>query len=769
MLTIVAALAFTAVSVQGVQPAKGKTFDAVGAEFQLDGKAFVVRSGEMHYPRVPRAYWRDRFRKAKAMGLNTICTYVFWNQHEPREGKFDFTGNNDLGEYLKIGQEEGLFMIVRPGPYICTELDFGGFPAWLLKDKTLKVRSTDPKFLKYTERYLNEVAKVVKPHLLKNGGNVIMAQVENEYGSYGNDHVYTGWVRDTMRKSGGYDCLLFTSDGPGQGMLSGGTLPDLTPTINFGGGAENAFKELAKFRPGTPRMIGEYWCGWFDHWGKAHHKTNIQNHVRDIEWCLKNGVSFNLYMFHGGTNFAFMQGANGGANDFNVDVTSYDYDSPLDESGRVTPKYLAFREAIAKGTGEKFPAIPASPATVTLPPITMSQRMAALVAPTTPVRSDAPKTFEELGVDYGYVKYAFTAPAAGTQRLEIGRLMDYATVFVDGKEIGVLERRKGQKGIDLKIPKAGSKVDLLVEGLSRVNFGPLIPTERKGIEGPVTLGGTPITEWTQSVLPIAIPKPWSPYRSIGGPIYYRGYVDVTKIGDTFLDMRGFTKGFVWVNGHNLGRFWKIGPQQTLFLPGAWLKKGQNEVVVLDEGKREGAVILKSLDKPILDQVVVDRSRLHRKPGQTLDLSGLTADVVTTLADGREAETVRFSTPVRARYLCLETTSEHRGQAYAALAELFATGADGKDLARGKWKVAYADSEEIDGENGSADNLLDNQPTTNWHTQWSGGETKHPHQVVIDLGEEVEIASLRILPRQDGVNGRVKDLRVYASRSPFKGL
>jgi beta-galactosidase len=768
MIALVAAMAFIAPQ-DAVQPAKGKTFAAVGAEFQLDGKPFVVRSGEMHYPRVPRAYWRDRFQKAKAMGLNTICTYVFWNQHEAKEGKFDFSGNNDLGEFIKIAQEEGLYMIVRPGPYICTELDFGGFPAWLLKDRTLKVRSSDPKFLKYTERYLHEVAKVVQPHLLKNGGNVIMAQVENEYGSYGNDHAYTGWIRDTMRKAG-YDCLLFTSDGPGQGMLAGGTLPDLTPTINFGGGAENAFKELAKFRPGTPRMIGEYWCGWFDHWGKGHHKTNIQNHVKDIEWCLKNGVSFNLYMFHGGTNFAFMQGSNGGANDFNVDTTSYDYDSPLDESGRVTPKYMAFRDAIAKGSGETLPAIPPSAPTVTLPPITISQRMSALYAPVLPRRSQTPKTFEELGVDYGYVKYSFRAPKAGAHRLEIGRLMDYATVFVDGKQIGVLERRKGQKGMDLEIPRDGVQVDLLVEGLSRVNFGPLIPTERKGIEGPVTLGGVPIEDWTQAVMPIAVPRTWTRYESgVGGPVYYRGYVDVTKTGDTFLDMRDFTKGFVWLNGRNLGRFWKIGPQQTLYVPGVWLKKGRNEFVVLDEGRREGAIILKTLNQPILDQVVVDRSRLHRKPGQTLDLSGLKPDVAVTLADTRDAATVRFTTPVRARYIALETLNEHRDQAYAALAELFATGPDGKDLPRGKWKIAYADSEEIDGENGSADNLLDNQPTTNWHTQWSGGETKHPHQVVIDLGEEVVLASLRILPRQDGVNGRVKELRVYASRTAFKGL
>ncbi|MGV3614479.1 MAG: beta-galactosidase [Fimbriimonas sp.] len=751
------------------------TFEAVGSDFRLDGKPFVVRSGEMHYPRVPRAYWRDRLRKAKAMGLNTICTYVFWNQHEATQGKYDFKDNLDLGAFLKIAKEEGLFAIVRPGPYICTELDFGGFPAWLLKDRSLKVRSKDPKFLAHTKRYLDRVGQEVRPHLLKNGGNVIMAQVENEYGSYGADHEYMAWIRDTMRKGGGYDCLLFTSDGPGQGMLSGGTLPDLTPTINFGGGAENAFKELAKFRPNTPRMIGEYWCGWFDHWGKAHHRTNIQNHVRDIEWCLKNGVSFNLYMFHGGTNFGFMQGSNGGANDYNVDVTSYDYDSPLDESGRITPKYTAFRDAIARGTGEKLPPVPTTPPTVQLPTVELTEIAPAGPIIPKPVVSDRPLSFEELGRDYGLLVYTFDAPKAGTHRLEIAKLMDYATVYVDAKRVGVLERRKGQKGMDLQIPRAGAQVDLVVEGLSRVNFGSLIPTERKGLEGPVTLGGTPITRWEHIFMELAPPKRlWNKSKNLArnagvDMAFFRGYVDVKEVGDTFLDMRGFGKGFVWLNGRNLGRFWSIGPQQTLYVPAPWLKKGRNEIVVFDDSDKVKSLRVPSLKTPILDQVVVDRSRLHRKPGQTLDLAGLTADLTVMLTDARDAETVRFPAPVRARYVVLEARSEHRAQPYAALAEVFATGPDGKDLPRGKWKILYADSEEIDGENGSADNLIDNQPTTNWHTQWSGGEPKHPHQVVIDLGEEVDLASLRLLPRQEGVNGRVKELRIYTSRTPFRGL
>jgi beta-galactosidase len=744
-----------------------QTFAAVGNQFQLDGKPFVIRSGEMHYPRVPRAYWRDRMRKARAMGLNTICTYVFWNLHEPTPGKYDFKDNLDLAAFIKTAQQEGLFVIVRPGPYICTELDFGGFPGWLLKDRSLTVRSRDPKFLAYTERYLRKVGEVVRPLLLKNGGPVIMAQVENEYGSYGNDHVYMAWMRDAMRRSG-FDCQLFTSDGPGQNMLAGGTLPDLPATVNFGGGAENAFRELDKFRPNSPRMIGEYWCGWFDHWGKSHHQTNVAGHVRDIEWCLRNGVSFNLYMFYGGTNFAFMQGSNGGANDFNVDTTSYDYDSPLDESGRPTAKYQAFREAIAKATGETLPAVPASKPTIALPRIEMRQSMPLLANLPKPVRSDRPLSFEELGQSYGLVLYRFAAPKTGVQRLEIERLMDYAIVYVDGVRMGVLERRRNQKGIDLLIEKPGARVDILVEALSRVNFGPAIPTERKGLDGAVTLGGSPIEKWEQFSLPLQAPPAFKEGKA-SGPRFYRGSFEIGTPGDTFLDLSGWNKGFVWVNGRNLGRYWSIGPQQTLYLPGAWMRPGRNEVVVYDDGESVPAPHLAGLAKPILDKIVVDRSQLHRKPDQVLDLSGLTADLSATLADARDAEVLQFPTPVRARYLCLESRSEHRGQPYAALAEVFATDGSGRELSRAKWKIAYADSEEIEGENGSADNLIDNQPTTNWHTQWSGGQPGHPHQVVIDLGEVVELGGLRLLPRQDAVNGRIKDLRVYVSRTPFRGL
>lgn len=745
------------------------TFTVSGDQFLLNGKPFVVRSGEMHYPRVPQAYWRTRFKQAKAMGLNTICTYVFWNLHEDKPGKFNFKNNLDLSRYIKTAQEEGLYVIVRPGPYVCTELDFGGFPAWLLKDRSMKVRSNDDKFLTYVDRYFAEVGKAVKPHLLKNGGNVIMAQVENEYGSYGSDHVYMSKVKGLMEKNG-FDCLLFTSDGPGQGMLNGGTLPGITPTINFGGGAPKAFEELAKFRAGTPRMIGEYWCGWFDHWGKGHHKTNIENHVSDIKWCLENNVSFNLYMFHGGTNWGFMQGSNGGASEYNVDTTSYDYDSPVDESGRLTPKYWAFRNAIKAGVKETLPEPPSDTNPITIKPFKLTKSASLLDNLPKPMVSRDAQTFEDLGQNYGLVLYRTTVQKKGEkQSLKLENLRDYATVFVNGTRVGELDRRLQQETLDVAFPEGTSTLDILVESKSRVNFGGLLPTERKGLTGKVTLGDTELKGWEHFLLPLSSSKS---IKFVEGqrstPAFYKGTFEVEVTGDTFLDMRGWNKGFVWVNGINLGRFWKIGPQQTLFLPGVWLKKGKNEVVVYDNGYSPRRT-LQGLASPILDQVERTVSRVHRKPGQTVDLSEGFVAATGQLQNSSDNQIISFPSAIKTRYIAFEALSEHNDGPWTALAELNMQGPDGKNLDRSGWKILYADSEELDNENGSAANLIDLQPTTIWHTNWSGDAPNPPHVVVIDLGKETEVKSLSVLGRQVGVNGRVKGYKVYTSLTPFKGL
>ena len=741
------------------------SFAAVGDHFELDGKPFVVRSGEMHYPRIPNALWRSRLRMARAMGLNTVCTYVFWNLHEPKPGVWDFRGDLDVARFVRMAGEEGLKVIVRPGPYVCTELDFGGLPAWLLKDRAMRVRSNDPRFVALTRAYFARLGKELKPLLVENGGPIVMTQVENEYGSYGADHAYMANVRDALRAAG-FTGQLFTSDGPGQGMLNGGTLPGIPATVNFGGGVEGAFKELAEFRPGPhPRMIGEYWAGWFDAWGKRHQKSDLASNLKDLEWCLQNDVSFNLYMFHGGTNFAFMAGSNGGASSYTVDTTSYDYDAALDESGRVTPKYAAFRALLARYTPTPLPLPEEVPAPVAVPPARLSQSVSLWNVPAaaSPVENE-PNSFEDLNQAHGLIWYQSPAPVGGRQTLAVGRPMDYATVYVGRRRVGTLDRRLGQTSIEIEA-KRGEVVSLVTESLSRVNFGPALPNERKGLEGPVTLGGQPMRTWIMNQFPLeSPPKLGYSNRLLDGPAFYRGVLDVPTPGDTFLDLRGWNKGFVWVNGHNLGRFWRVGPQQTLYLPGVWLKRGRNEVVVYDDGPKVENPTIQGLDRPILDEVVQPDVVLHRKPGQTVDVAGLVPVASGEFPDSDAAQAVRLK--ARGRYLAVEARSEWGEGPFAALAELFALGADGKDLPRGDWRIVYADSEETDAENGGAENALDLQPTTFWHTRYSGGAVPGPHLLVVDLGAVRDLSGLRILPRPENRNGRIRGYRVFLRETPF---
>lgn len=755
-LTLLAALALHAAPQQTAH-----SFAVVGDHFELDGKPFVVRSGEMHYPRVPRAYWRDRFRKAKAMGLNTICTYTFWNLHEPQPGKFDFRDNLDLAAYLKIAQEEGLYIILRPGPYICTELDFGGLPGWLQKGRTMTVRSRDPKFLAATQRYFNEVARVAKPYLIENGGPVLMTQVENEYGSYGDDHVYVGAVRDALRKAG-FGGQLFTSDGPGQGMLNGGTLPGIPATVNFGGGGPSAMAELDKFRPGGPKMVGEYWCGWFDHWGERHHRTNAANHAKDLEWFLKNNVSFNLYMFHGGTSFAFMPGANGDKNNYQPDITSYDYDSPLDESGRITPKYTLFRDTIARVTGEKLPPIPDTPPTMALPPITLKMTGGLVGGATKRVRSEHPLCFEDLGQNYGMAMYATEVHKPGRHRLSFDRLNDYAMVYVNGQQVGNLDRRFQQRSIEVDLPEK-AVIDVIVEGHARINFGRALADEREGIDGKVYLDGEPVTRWMNHSFPLET----APVGQLSGfgPAVYTASVNVARPGDTFLDLGNWTKGYVWVNGHNLGRFWTAaGPQRTLYLPGVWLRKGLNQITLLDEGPIPNKSTLITLDHPIIDVRPTGGIKPIRKAGQTVRVANLPFTAFGTWERDAKWQTTSFSGG--GRYLAVQVLSEHTGGPYASAAEFEVLGEDGKAIQN--VKVVYADSEEIDNENGSANNLFDHQPDTIWHTQWGEAQPGQPHLLVFDLGKAQGVTGLRYLPRHDGPNGRIKDYRIFLSPTPFPG-
>jgi len=571
-----------------IKPA-AHTFGWKGEDFLLDGKPFIVRSGEMHYPRVPRAAWRDRFKKAKAMGLNTITTYIFWNLHEPTPGKFDFSGNLDVAEFVREAGQEGLYVIVRPGPYICTEWDFGGIPAWLLKTPDLLVRTSDKRFLDASRLYMAAVGKQLAPLQITHGGNIIMSQVENEYGSFGKDHEYVAAVKK-MIEDAGFDNMLYTADGPSDSMLSGGTLPETLSVINFGAGdgIENEFKNFAKFRQNVPRMSGEYWIGWFDHWGAKHQTVKPEVVAKGVDWMLENKISFSLYMFHGGTSFGFMNGANTSRNEpYQPDTSSYDYDSPLDEAGRPTPKYYALRDIIKKHlpSGETLPDVPPSRDLIEIPAFDLKETAGLLSLLGKPVRSENALSMEAIGQNYGYVLYRKKLGKAFGGELKFDSLRDYGLIYIDGKAAGIIDRRLKQTAVTINA-KEGSILDILVENNGRLNFGREFNLDRKGIIGDVWLGGEALKDWEIFGLPLSDFSSLKEKKSSSEndlPKFYRGSFNLTATGDTFLDTTTWAKGFAWVNGHNLGRFWKIGPQQTLFVPASWLKKGKNDVIVLDVG------------------------------------------------------------------------------------------------------------------------------------------------------------------------------------------
>ncbi len=575
------------------------TFRIEGERFLLDGKPFVVRSGSMHYPRVPREYWRDRMRKMRAMGLNTLCTYVFWNLHEPRPARFDFSGNLDLAEYLRQAQQEGLWVLLRPGPYVCSEWEFGGFPAWLLADPAMHVRTADPKFLSAAARYMQRVGKEAAGLEIARGGPILAVQVENEYGSFGKDHAYMQAVR-RMIVDAGFAGLLYTADGSGAANLSGGTLDGVLSVINFGDNAnlERQFANLARFRSGVPRMNGEYWCGWFDHWGEKHHTTDPARSAAGVEWMLSRGISFNLYMAHGGTSWGYMSGANSGAH-YQPDTSAYDYDAPIDEAGRPTEKFKAIREVIRKHLrpGETLPDLPAgSPPTGAIPRFELRQAAPLLARLPKPRKSDKPLPMEFVGQSYGYILYRTRLAHAVKGTLEIDEVRDFAVIASNGRMLGTLDRRLGESKLDIDVP-AGAALDILVENMGRINFGPRLVADRKGIVGKVTLDGEELTGWEIFPLPLEEPGRW-PFsdKPVRGPALYRGTFQAAAPADTFLDMRGWGKGVVFVNGRNAGRYWKIGPQQTLYIPAPWLKSA-NEVIVLDlfEG---GARSLEGLRDPV---------------------------------------------------------------------------------------------------------------------------------------------------------------------------
>jgi beta-galactosidase len=446
----------------------------------------------------------------------------------------------------------------------------------------MKVRSVDPRFLKAAANYMEQVGRELAPLQITRGGPIIMVQIENEYGSFGKDKAYLTAVRQMILDSG-FDVTLFTSDGDAN-KLADGTLPDVLSVINFGArdSAEKKFAVFDKFRQNVPRMCGEFWVGWFDSWGEKHQTVAAQKAADELEWMLSRGISVSLYMFHGGSTFGFMNGANK-SKVYKPIISGYDYDSPLDEAGRPTEKFFALRNVIKKHLpiGTSLPELPTPLPMIEFPRFELKESASLFSVIGQPIRSERPQTMEAVGQNYGFMLYRKQLDQAAKGALEITEARDYALIFQANKKLGTLDRRLNQTLIDAEL-REDAPLDILVENMGRVNFGQDMVTDRKGITEKVTLGGAELKNWEIYPLPLEdLSRLKFNAKSKPAPAFYRGVFKLTSIGDTYLDMRGWGKGFVWVNNHNLGRYWRIGPQQSLFVPATWLKKGRNEIVILD--------------------------------------------------------------------------------------------------------------------------------------------------------------------------------------------
>lgn len=580
------------------------TFSLSDSAFLLDGKPFQIISGELHYPRVPRGAWRQRMQMAKAMGINTIGTYIFWNVNEPEKDKFDFSGNNDIAAFVKTAQEEGLWVIVRPSPYVCAEWEFGGYPYWLQNQKGLIVRSKEKQYLAEYKKYIHEIGKQLSPWLITNGGNIIMTQVENEYGSYGSDKEYLE-INRKMFLDAGFNTVLYTCD-PVKDVVKG-KLPGLMTAVN---GVSDPVKLKAIVRKNNegkgPFLVAEWYPAWFDWWGEKHHTVPAEKYVDELDAMLGAGISINMYMFHGGTTRGFMTGANCyDSSYFQPQISSYDYDAPLDEAGNATDKFMQFRAVIQKHTDHLLPAVPAPKKTIVIPPIIFQTAADIFSILPNPVASSQPLTFEKLNQAYGYVLYRTKVKSAQPGILKIKELRDYGVVYVNGKKQGVVDRMLKTDSLYINMPAGENTIDILVENGGRINFGPNLLKNNKGITESVLLNGNELKGWQMFSLPMTNfnkivfknkPLP-------GAAVLKKAIFTLQDVGDTYLDMRSWGKGAVWINGHNLGRYWEKGPQQTIYVPAEWLKKGKNEIIILELIK-PGQNELHSLERPVLDMLEV---------------------------------------------------------------------------------------------------------------------------------------------------------------------
>ena len=747
-------------------PVAAQNFTIGKSTFLLNGKPFTVKAAELHYTRIPAPYWEHRIEMCKALGMNTICLYVFWNIHEQTEGQFDFTGQNDIAAFCRLAQKHGMYVIVRPGPYVCAEWEMGGLPWWLLKKKDIVLRTLDPYFMERTAIFMKEVGKQLAPLQITRGGNIIMVQVENEYGAYAVDKPYVSAIRDIVKSAGFTEVPLFQCDWSSTFDRNG--LDDLLWTINFGTGAniEQQFKRLREARPETPLMCSEFWSGWFDHWGRKHETRPAKSMVQGIKDMLDRNISFSLYMAHGGTTFGHWGGANNPS--YSAMCSSYDYDAPISEPGWTTDKYFQLRDLLRNylPAGEQLPEIPEAFPVIEIPEVEFTQ--------VAPLFSNLPEAKESMDIQpmeafdqgWGTILYRTTLqePVENGTTMKITEVHDWAQVFADGKLLARLDRRRGEFALQLPVLKKGTRIDILIEAMGRVNFDESIH-DRKGITEKVELvrgkQSAELKNWTVYSFPVDYSfvqdKRYKNGTAQTMPAYYRTTFRLDKVGDTFLDMSTWGKGMIWVNGLAIGRFWEIGPQQTLFMPGCWLKEGENEVIVLDLKGPEKASI-RGLKKPILDWLRNEGASTHRKEGEQLDLSRETPVAEGTFVPGNGWQEVCFDRQSIGRYFCLEALSAQKGKKIAAIAELDVLGADGKPISREKWRIRYADSEETRSGNCTGDKVFDLQESTYWMTV---AKDAYPHQLVIDLGGDYTVTGFRYLPRAEkGYPGMIKDYRVY---------
>jgi beta-galactosidase len=751
-----------------VKAAASPRFSIGQSDFLLDGRPLQIRCGEMHFARVPHEYWTHRLKAIKAMGLNTVCAYLFWNYHEWREGRYDWSGQRDAAEFCRLAQQAGLWVILRPGPYACAEWEMGGLPWWLLKapgDAFLRTRADA--YMQPARRWMREVGRMLAPQQVTQGGPILMVQVENEYGFFGEDLEYMRILRQALLDAG-FDVPLFQCNPTN--AVAKTHIPELFSVANFGSEPARGFKALAEVQQG-PLMCGEYYSGWFDTWGAPHRRGGVASAVADIAAMLGANGSFSLYMAHGGTTFGLWGGCD---RPFRPDTTSYDYDAPIGEAGWIGDKFTAYRDAITPflAPGETLPEAPPRNPVMTIPAFALTESASVFASlPARAILDVSPRPIEQYDISRGLVAYRATLPAGPAGMLEAAKLRDLAWVYVDGRQVGTMDTRHRRFKVGLPARSKSVTIEILVYTIARVNFGVEVH-DRKGLHGPVRFlpregVPQPVENWeiraidfdADGVLP---PIAFKRGRT-RGPAFWRGSFEAGRGADTFLDMGSWGQGIVWINGRCLGRYWSIGPTQTMYLPGPWIRRGRNEVVVLDLTGPQQARIA-GLAEPILDQLHRERDLPQPPSTARLQLGGVTPAHEGQFAPGAATQDAIFAAPVTGRQFCLESLDAFDGKEHAAVAEIALLGKDGKTLNQSAWIIAWASSEEAGREDGSALNAINGQNTDYWHTALGarGAGARHPHRLVIDLGKPAEVAGLRYTPRQgkDGVTGRIRHYRAY---------